>query len=120
MDAARRHKDETIRPHGPADFARGEESAEGGRGNREKYHRRNAAELIQHKRWEESLESRNLGDVPNQVQNSKRKTQNYWTAENPIDQRVAVSGSESEARPDPGRNPSRIRDVTCVIVQNPP
>ena len=64
MDAACRVQNETVWPDCPADFARGEKSAESGRGNCEKYHRGDAAELFQHERRKKSLDAGNLGNVP--------------------------------------------------------
>lgn len=118
MDAACDHKNETVRTHGPADFACREQPAKNGGGNREKYDRSDAtcfdllrplvdarrARLIQHEKQEKSLEPGNLGDVPNQEQNSKRKTQNFWIAENTHYQCVAVSGGESQKRSHPRRH----------------
>lgn len=102
MDAARRHQNEAIRSHGPENFARGEESAEGGRRNREEYDCGDATKLIQHKRREKSLEPRNLGDVPDKTQNAKCKAKKYWAAKDSVDQRVAVSGRKPQKRPNSG------------------
>ena len=56
MDAACGVQDETIRPHGSENFARGEKSAASGRGNCQKYDRCDATDFNEHERWQKSLD----------------------------------------------------------------
>ena len=102
MDAACRVQNETVRPHGPENFARGEKSAKNGRGNSEKYDRGDATELLQHERREKSLDAGNLGNVPDKAQSPKRENESFWTAKDTYYQRVAISGREPEKRPNSG------------------
>jgi hypothetical protein len=130
MDAARCVQNEAVRSHCPADFARGEKSAEDGRRYCEKYHCGHAtrlnslcqlidarqARLASHQRREKNLEPGNLGDVPSKAQSAKRKAQKFFKSKNSFNQRVALSGSESEKRSDSRRHFTGIGVVIPKIL----